>query len=160
MIDSVSKPHNRVMGGSRDERPGVFTGPAAIYALPDPELRAYDHGLGTLRVDGELRGYLASVVGEMRFPSRGPWLWFVVVWTDGTKENSFEDYGPSWWAVRELDAGYLDHYGPSVPAERRLLWWRIKGSVRGPSCLFDFEWLRPDVAETKWRELGLVDSDF
>lgn len=35
------------------------------YTLPDPELRAYDHGVGTLSVDGELRGYLASVVGYM-----------------------------------------------------------------------------------------------
>lgn len=39
------------------------------YALPDPELRAYDHGVGTLRVDGELRGYLASVAMRMAFPS-------------------------------------------------------------------------------------------
>lgn len=53
------------------------------YTLPDPELRAYDHGLGTPSVEGELRGYLASVVGRITFPARAPWPWFRVIWLDG-----------------------------------------------------------------------------
>lgn len=40
------------------------------YTLPDPELRAYDQGVGTLSVGGEFRGYLASVVRRMTFLPR------------------------------------------------------------------------------------------
>ena len=150
------------MGGGKDMRPAPSLKEQAtvVYALPDPELRSYDHGLGTLRVDGELKGYLASIVGKMRFPSVQLWPWFVVVWADGAKENPFEDYGPSWWAVRELDAGYLQHYGPSVSSEQRFFGKRFAGSVRGQPCRFEFEWLPPAEAASKWQELGLVDSDF
>lgn len=131
-----------------------------VYELPDPELRAYDHGLGTLSVDGQFKGYLASVVTQMTFPSRQPWPWFVVVWADGTKERPFEDYGPGWWTVRELDAGYLDHWGPSVLKERRLLWMRIPYLEAGPSCRYDFARLPAEDAAMKWQELGLTDADF
>ncbi len=55
------------------------------------------------------------------------WPWFVVVWVDGPKERSFEDYGPKWYTVRELDAGYLDHYGQD-----------------GREQIFEFAWLPPD----------------
>lgn len=131
---------------------------AADYTLSDPELRAYDRGLGTLRVDGVLRGHLASVVLKMTFPPNQLWPWFVLVWADGSKERSFEDYGPGWWTVRELDAGRLDHHGPSVT--RRILGKWIVVNTPGPPCLFDFEWLPPAEAAMKWQELGLVDTDF
>lgn len=131
-----------------------------IYDLPDPELRAYDRGVGTLSVGGELKGHIASVIGEMTLPSRQPWPWFVIVWADGTKEHSFEDYGPGWYTVRELDAGYLDHFGPSVPMRKRFLGISIRYSHAGPPCLYDFAWLPPDEAAVKWEELGLVDGDF
>jgi hypothetical protein len=130
------------------------------YQLPDPHLRAYDHGVGTLRVDGELRGYLASQLLEMRFPSRRPWLWFVVVWLDGTKELAFEDYGALWPVVQELDAGFLDHYGPSVRRNGRFLWRRAEIVTPGDPCRFEFSWLPADQAAQKWLELGLVDADF
>jgi hypothetical protein len=131
------------------------------YVLPDDKLRVYDHGLGTLRVDGELKGYLASIVGEIRFPRRGgPWPWFVVVWLDGAKEPSFEAYGPQWLTVRDLDAGRLDHFERSVRRESRFLWMRFESVSPGPPCVFDFEWLPAGLAAQKWKELGLVDSDF
>ncbi|MFF2271159.1 hypothetical protein ACFVTX_02735 [Agromyces sp. NPDC058136] len=141
------------MGGGKKQA-------ASAYVLPDPELRSYDRGLGTLRVDGELEGYLASIVGKMCFPSARLWPWFVVVWVDGVKESSFEDYGPDWWKVRELDAGYLQHHGPSVTSEQRFLGKRFAGSVPGPPRRFEFEWLPPAEAASKWQELGLVDADF
>ena len=138
----------------------VSADPDRIYDLPDPELRAYDHDVGALRVDGELKGYIASIIGEMKFPSRQPWLWFVIVWADGTKENPFEDYGPSWYTVRELHAGYLDHFGPSVPGQKRFLGMTFRYSQSGPPCVYDFAWLPADEAAEKWTDLGLVDSDF
>lgn len=134
--------------------------PGDSYPLPDPKLRAYDHGLGTLSLDGELRGYLASVVRRMTFPSKAPWPWFRVIWLDGRMEPSFEDYGPGWWTVRELDAGTLDYNGPSIDKERRVLGVRFRYSVPGDDCTFDFAWLDREAAAAKWNELGLRDEDF
>ena len=133
----------------------------AEYVLPDPQLRAYDHGVGTLKVGGVLQGHLASVVGEITFPSRSPWPWFVIVWADGAKENAFEDYGPLWYTVRDLDSGVLDHFGPSIRRERRgLFGMTVRSSRLGPPQVFEFAWLPSDEAKAMWRELGLVDSDF
>jgi hypothetical protein len=134
--------------------------PARVYEPIDPQLRAFDHGVGTLTVDGELRGYLASVVGRIVFPGRGLWPWFVIVWLDGTKESPFEDYGPGWYTVRELEAGQLDHFGPSVSVETRILWWKVRGTMPGPPTVYDFAWLPADEAAVKWRDLDLRDSDF
>lgn len=113
------------------------------YDLPDPDLAAYDHGLGELRLNGELKGYLASVRLEMSFPARQWWPWFVIVWTDRGKDRAFEDYGPKWLTVRELDAGYFEHYPESGGAE-----------------VYEFSWLTPDEAGVKWPELGLTEDDF
>jgi hypothetical protein len=131
------------------------------YELPDPSLRAYDHGVGELRVNGDVRGYLASVVGQIKFPGRSPWPWFVVIRPDGTKERSFEDYGPDWLTVRELDAGYFDHYEEVITEERRG-WFGFTTSrtTYGEPCRFEFAWLPADEAAAKWNELGLTDSDF
>ena len=130
------------------------------YELPDPTLRAYDRGVGELRVDGELRGYLASVVGEIRFPGRSPWPWFVLVWLDGTKEQSFEDYGPGWYTVRELDAGYLDHARSTTEERRGWFGFTTSRTTYGAQRRYDFVWLPADEAAAKWVELGLADSDF
>lgn len=129
-----------------------------VYVLPDPELTAYRRGVGTLRVDGVLWGHLASIVGRMT--SGQPWPWFVVVWLDGRKEFPFEDYGPGWHTVRELDAGYLEHHGPSAVKQRMILGRRLVSSRPGPPQRFDFEWLSRELAEEMWIELELRDSDF
>lgn len=130
------------------------------YTLLDPELRTYDHGLGTLSVDGELRGYLACVVIRMTYPSNSPWPWFRVIWLDGRMEPRFEDYGPGWWTVRELDAGKLEYWGPSTDKERRIFGLPFRYSVPGDDCVFDFSWLQREEAAAKWDELGLTDGDF
>lgn len=130
------------------------------YSLPDPELRAYDHGLGTLSVDGELRGYLGSVVSRMTFPSGGPWPWFRVIWLDGRMESLFEDYGPDWLTVRELDAGKFEYHEPSIDKERRILGLPFRYSQSGDPCVFDFAWLNREEAAAKWDELDLTDEDF
>lgn len=130
----------------------------ARYELPDPELRAYDHGVGTLSVDGELRGHLACVVGQLR--GGDPWPWFVIIWADGSKEFAFEDYGPGWYTVRELDAGFLEHCGPSTVKSRRFLGLRYERIDSGEPVVYDFAWLPADVAARRWQELGFRDSDF
>ncbi|MEO8262126.1 MAG: hypothetical protein ABI566_06100 [Pseudolysinimonas sp.] len=136
------------------------TGQPKLYKPADPQLREFDHSVGTLSVDGEVVGHLASVVGEMRFPTRQPWPWFVVVWLDGSKENSFEDYGPSWYTVRELDAGRFEFHGRSIAANHRLFGIRLRSSKPGPPMTFEFMRLPSDVAARRWDELGLVDADF
>jgi hypothetical protein len=131
-----------------------------VYKQPDPKLRAYDHGVGILSVDGDIKGYLASVLWTMSFPRGQPWVWSIIVWADGRKERSFEDYGPEWYNLRELDAGFLQHYGPTVTQERRLLGLRFVSQIPGPPTRYDFVRLPADEAAKKWNELGLVDADF
>ncbi len=133
---------------------------AARYELPDPSLSGYDHGVGTLSVDGSIVGHLASVVLRMRFPAKQPWLWFVVVWLDGSREPKFEDYGPAWRVARELDSGHFEHPGPSKISERRLFGLPLRSVTPGPPVRFDFEWLPNEAARSKWHELGLRDADF
>lgn len=79
----------------------------------------------------------------MAFPGRQWWPWFVVVWAGGSKERSFQDYGPKWPTVRELDAGRLDHYDRG-----------------GRPQVYEFAWLPPDEAARKRDEIGLTDADF
>jgi len=87
-------------------------------------------------------GHVASVVGTFWSPSRPLsrqwWVWFVVVWSDGSRERSFEDY-PPWTTVREMQDGFFE--------------W-IDG-VR-----YEIEWL-PETERQRVRdELGLRPEDF
>lgn len=127
------------------------------YELPDPQLRSFDHGVGTLSVAGEVKGHLACVVGRML--GGAVWPWFVIVWTDGTREEKFEDYGPSWPVVRELDAGTFEHRA-LVQEERRFLGIRYLFTTGDELCRYDFAWLAEDEAAIRWQELGLTDADF
>ena len=136
------------------------TPPTGEYEISDSTLRALDHGVGELRFEGELMGHLASIVGEIRFPSRAPWPWYLVIWVDGTREDSFEDYGPGWYTVRELDAGYLDFQEPSTRWEKVFLGSRYYRTTSGADRRYDFARLPVDEAAQKWIELGLADSDF
>lgn len=130
------------------------------YELSEAQLRSYHRAVATLSVDGALVGHLASVVGSMVLPSNAPWPWFVIIWTDGTKEPPFEDYGPRWPVVRELEAGYLDHPGPSIPREGRFLGFRVTSRTPGPALRFDVDRLPAEVAEQTWARLGLTEDDF
>lgn len=146
--------------GNKPSGDGHEGGAPVTYEGSYADMRPFDHGVGTLTVDGELKGYLASVVGRIVLPSRAVWPWFVVVWLDGSKERSFEDYGPVWSTVRNLEAGRFEHYGPSVRGEKRFLWWRLAGSMPGPPTTFVFTWLPTVEARRMWDELGLTDKDF
>jgi len=130
------------------------------YELLDPSLSAYDHGLGELRVEGVLKGYLASVRLEMVFPARQWWVWFVVVWADGRRERPLEDYGPKWLIVRELDAGYFDHFGPTTMTPRPSRFFARFDVQGGEPQVYGFAWLPAGEAAAKWQELGLNDDDF
>lgn len=126
------------------------------YELPDPQLRAYDRGVATLSVDGEVRGHLASILTTEPHPRP----WFVVVWPDGAKERPFGDEGPRWPIVRQLDAGRLEHAERGTRTERRFLGMRVVEVRPGPPCRYDVAWLPPADAARMWQRLGLATEDF
>ena len=134
------------------------------YTLPDPTLGRYDHGLVELRVDDEVRAYLGCRVMRRGLKGNGaPSPWFVVVWPDGTKEMSFEDYGPEWWTIRELDAGHFVR-GSAPPVQRSVrvlgltLWTLTEQS--GDDIEYEVRWLPSVAARQREQELGLTDNDF
>ena len=135
-------------------------GQPRIYEPADPSLRSYHRAVWALSVDGEPYGHVACVVLEMTWPRRTPWLWFLVVWSDGRRELPFEDYGPEWYALREIDAGFLDYHLPSTSAEQRLLWRRVSANKHGAPRRFALEKLSGEVAARRWDELALKDEDF
>ncbi|WP_150957680.1 hypothetical protein [Microbacterium testaceum] len=135
-------------------------GQPRIYEPADTSLRSYHRAVWTLSVDGEPHGHLACVVLEMAWPRRAPWLWFLVVWPDGQKELPFEDYGPGWYTLREIDAGFLDYHLPSVTVGQRFLWRRASANKHGAPRRFELEKLAGEVVARRWDELGLRDEDF
>lgn len=62
--------------------------------------------------DGEVAAYVTTNVARMRsFPAfwvKREQLWYQVHWLDGRRAVLQEDYGPHWYAVAELERGYLD----------------------------------------------------
>lgn len=111
-------------------------------------------------IEDRVVGHVASVVREMRFPSRQRWLWFPVVWPDGSRGLPFEDYGPGWYTFRELEAGYLVYHFQSMVRVRRLPGRRWYSARPEASQTFEVRWLEGDVAACRWLELGLRDEDF
>lgn len=133
------------------------------YTPADPTLQCWDGGAAELRLDGELKAYLTCVVLEMRFPTRGPWFWYILVWPDGFKEYPQEDYGPEWDAVRELDAGYF--IGPARPStEYRSRFLGLDLGVARRSSpnevTYDVAWLPPTEAAAVWERFNLTREDF
>ncbi|MGQ0842740.1 MAG: hypothetical protein ACT4QF_01265 [Sporichthyaceae bacterium] len=94
-------------------------------AAPDPDLTPFDDGFAELRRDGGIRGRLRTTVGTFWSPSRPlsrrSWVWFDVVWSDGTRENPFEDY-PPWTYVTEVLEGHFDWEGTTHAGEYEVVW--------------------------------------
>lgn len=94
---------------------------------------------------------MASSLGY--FTTRGgrqPWVWLVVVWSDGTKEASVEDYAP-WTYVAEMRAGYfewMDGFG------------RVRGRKHRYVGRYEIEWLPRDRALAERERLGVSLKDF
>ena len=78
---------------------------------PSLDLEPFDGGLAVLRNGDEVVGHVATVVGTFATPFRPvrpqPWVWFIVVWSDGTRERPIEDY-PPWTFVTEMINGSFD----------------------------------------------------
>ncbi len=79
--------------------------------LPDDSLTPFDGGVGVLSRDGQTVGHVATILGTFWSPS-SPfrmqwWVWHIVVWSDGVREPSTEDY-PPFMTVNEMKSGYMD----------------------------------------------------
>jgi hypothetical protein len=110
---------------------------------PDPLVEPFRDGLGELRLNDELAGHVATSVGEFWSPGRPLrrqwWVWLVVVWADGTRERSREDY-PPWTYVTEMTDGYFT--------------WE-ESDVR-----YDFRWLPASEAQSQRDALGIKSEHF
>lgn len=112
----------------------------------DVRLEAFDRGCLVLRRDGKTAGHVATTLETFWSPGRPlttqQCVWFVVVWTDGDKEPSVEDY-PPWTFVREIWDGVF-------------VW--PDGDARNGE--YTVEWLSDDQRQAKWAELGITLDDF
>lgn len=83
---------------------------------PEPMLEPFHDGLGELWSNGELVGHVATTV--MRYAgclSRRShwWVWLIVVWADGTRERSREDYAPWSYVAEMVDGVFVWEEGSS-----------------------------------------------
>ena len=112
----------------------------------DPVIEPFRDGLGELRLKGELAGRVATSVSEFWSPGRPRrrrwWVWLIVVWADGTRERSREDY-PPWTYVAEMSDGYFV--------------WEEDSARDGR---YDFAWLSPSDAAEQRARLGIQPDDF
>lgn len=115
--------------------------------IVDPSLDSFCDGMGVLSLNGDPAGHIATTVWTFWSPFSPLrmqwWIWYIVVWSDGTRERSEEDY-PPWTAVDEMRQGYFDW----EPADS-------SGKIR-----YDFTWLEPEDAAAVRAELGVTADDF
>lgn len=113
--------------------------------IPDATLDPFDGGVGVLTSGGEVVGHVATTLSRMWSPSSPLrwqwWVWYIVVWADGTRERSAEDY-PPFLAVNEMKSGCLELVATSHDGR------------------YDFAWLSPDDAAATRDRLGIADRDF
>ena len=111
------------------------------------EFEQFRNGLAVMRRDGKIAGHVATSLGSFRSiftPRRRPWVWFVIVWIDGEKERSFEDY-PPWSYIKEMREGYMD-WVPGRPSDR--------------AGRYEIEWTPPDETVRERDRLGVGAEDF
>jgi hypothetical protein len=115
--------------------------------VPDVAFDPFDGGVGVLSRDGVRTGHVATVLGKYHglFDRQWRWwIWYIVVWEDGTRERSQEDYEP-YLAMQEIRAGYL-HVDVA--------------SEKSRAGRHDFLWLPREAWQATRTRLGIRDSDF
>ena len=114
---------------------------------PDPALDPFRNGVAVLRRDGQVAGHVATTVGTFWGPFSLTlrlqwWVWYIVVWANGDRERSQEDY-PPWIVVTEMQAGTFT--------------WEENDIHRGQ---YTVEWLRESEREGALADLGIAQEDF
>ena len=145
----VSGPQDERTAASISLKVGVGTEPffrsgAIWHCTPpphDPALDPFMWGLAVLRLNGQTAGHLATTLGSFSslFPRQmRPWVHYIAIWSDGTREPAEEDY-PPWTFIREMQDGYFS--GPRP--------------VR-----YEAAWLEEPDRSRMWGELGVSAADF
>jgi len=115
--------------------------------VPDESLAPFDGGVGALTRDGQVVGHVATTLSTFWSPSSPLrmqwWVWYIVVWEDGEREPSTEDY-PPFETVNEMKSGDLDVLSRD---EKR-------------SGRYEFSWLPASETPAMLAQLGINPSDF
>ena len=97
--------------------------------------------------DGAVEGHIASVVWEYVSPlsllQQRWWVWYVVVWADGTQEKTTWDWEP-WSVVKNMREGSFEFSSRESPHNGR----------------YEFAWLDPAEAVAAKEKLGIKHEDF
>lgn len=114
---------------------------------PDAALDPFRGGIAVLRRDGELAGHVATQVSTFWAPlslslRRQWWVWFIVVWADGDREPSAEDY-PPWTVVGDMLSGRFV--------------WEDDDAHHGEYAV---EWLPEEDRQGTLERLGIRPEDF
>lgn len=114
---------------------------------PDPTLDPFRGGVAVLRRDGAVAGHIATQVGTfwapLGFSRRRQWcVWYIVVWANGDRERSAEDYLP-WTVVEEMLSGTFEE--------------DADGKHRGN---YTVDWLPAADSEKALSDLGIRPEDF
>lgn len=114
---------------------------------PDPALDPFRGGVAVLTRDGEVAGHVATNVTTFWAPlsfslRRKWWVWYIVVWADGDRERSQEDY-PPWSVVAEMQSGTFT--------------WDEDDVHRGQYAV---EWLDDEERDAVLADLGIAHDDF
>jgi hypothetical protein len=114
---------------------------------PNAGIEPFRDGFGVLTRDGEIAGYIATTVLQSWSPLSPLrlrwWVWYIVIWADGTRERKTEDY-PPWSAVDEMMHGYFE--------------WETPRSARNGR--YEFVWLESERAASARASFGITAQDF
>ncbi|MFJ6652811.1 hypothetical protein ACIQLJ_08460 [Microbacterium sp. NPDC091313] len=115
--------------------------------VPDPTLDPFDGGVGELSRAGAFAGNVATTLSWFWSPfsplRKQWWVWYIIVWADGTRESSTEDY-PPFLTVSEMKDGYLE----------------VSSNQGDRAGMYDFRWLPAEEAAEALLRLGIDESDF
>ncbi|MFT4135347.1 hypothetical protein [Microbacterium sp.] len=112
---------------------------------PDATLTPFRDGVGVLRREGAVAGHIMTTVTEFWSPGSPLrlqwWVWYIVIWADGTREQSTEDY-PPWLTVDEMRHGRFT---------------RPDGVHSGD---YEFAWLDAEEGAAVRSQLGVLPGGF
>jgi hypothetical protein len=110
--------------------------------ITSPDILMFDDGLAVMIRDGKQVGHIATSLSKFWSPFRPLslqwWVWFIIVWEDGTKERSVEEYEP-WCYVNEMRDGKIT--------------WE-------DDVTYSLEWVPKDKVQSLYKKLNIKSEDF
>lgn len=107
-----------------------------------PDIAMFDDGLAVMTKDGKKVGHIATSLTKFWSPFRPLslqwWVWFVIVWEDGTKERPVEEYEP-WHYVKEM-------------RDNKIIW--------EDNITYKLEWVPKHTVQSLYKKLNIKPEDF